>query len=292
MTDSEIYAYIADEVRNKRVDPGLWTQAFAESEGNETRTIARYAKLRFNQIKSDQAARNLALAKTALKRGTSKTWEWTKVGLTFFVILACAGIASVAGKAAVNAYYKPSGEELKEKILSTQELAKLPYRLDEYTTLEKITEENRVLIYWNALNGFKASEIDNEQFRGNLFSIVAQKVCPNIKPLLHDGYKVAYAYTVDGLVYGRITLDHRVCSAKFLALDDESIEVFPPQEVIPVTQQNVTPTRAPAPARAPEPSNSVPVVDTWNYNSAGPYTSSCVIKPVMTDAELAACRTK
>jgi len=47
---SEIFSKIADEIRSGNTDQGLWTQAFAECDGDEPKTKALYIRLRYAQL--------------------------------------------------------------------------------------------------------------------------------------------------------------------------------------------------------------------------------------------------
>lgn len=49
--DTELYALVADEIEAGKIDKGLWAKMFAESDGDESRTRARYLKARVDQMR-------------------------------------------------------------------------------------------------------------------------------------------------------------------------------------------------------------------------------------------------
>lgn len=57
MTASEIYGIIAAEIRDGTQDVPTWTQAFAEAEGDDAKTKARYIRLRLAQLSGGVAAK-------------------------------------------------------------------------------------------------------------------------------------------------------------------------------------------------------------------------------------------
>lgn len=57
MTTSEIYGIIAAEIRDGTQDVPTWTQAFAEAEGDDAKTKARYIRLRLAQLSGGVAAK-------------------------------------------------------------------------------------------------------------------------------------------------------------------------------------------------------------------------------------------
>ncbi len=54
--DAELYAVVAREVVDDRLDPGLWVKAFAASDGVADKARARYIEMRVKQLKSVRAA--------------------------------------------------------------------------------------------------------------------------------------------------------------------------------------------------------------------------------------------
>jgi hypothetical protein len=53
VTDSLLWGQVSEEIKNgKRVD-SLWTRAFAEADGDDNKTNARYVKLRYEQLKNE-----------------------------------------------------------------------------------------------------------------------------------------------------------------------------------------------------------------------------------------------
>jgi hypothetical protein len=57
------YDAVAAELRERVLQPGLWTRAYAEADGNEPRARAIYIKLRVAQLAADAAAAAAADAK-------------------------------------------------------------------------------------------------------------------------------------------------------------------------------------------------------------------------------------
>lgn len=57
MTTNEIYKIIAGEIRDGTQDVPIWTQAFAEADGDDAKTKARYIRLRLAQLNGGVAAK-------------------------------------------------------------------------------------------------------------------------------------------------------------------------------------------------------------------------------------------
>ena len=57
MTTDEIYKIIAGEIRDGTQDVPTWTQAFAEADGDDAKTKARYIRLRLAQLNGGVAAK-------------------------------------------------------------------------------------------------------------------------------------------------------------------------------------------------------------------------------------------
>ena len=58
--NTEFYATALNEIENETYDKGIWAKAFAECEGHETETNAKYIKLRAAQLQSTEWARQEA----------------------------------------------------------------------------------------------------------------------------------------------------------------------------------------------------------------------------------------
>ena len=54
MNEEEIYELISEEIESDSTKKGLWTKAYSDSEGDESKTKALYIKYRFDQIKQAQ----------------------------------------------------------------------------------------------------------------------------------------------------------------------------------------------------------------------------------------------
>ena len=54
--DSHFYATALDEIEKETYDKGIWAKAFAESDGNETKTKAKYIKIRAAQLQAAERA--------------------------------------------------------------------------------------------------------------------------------------------------------------------------------------------------------------------------------------------
>ena len=54
MNEEEIYELISEEIESSSTKKGLWTKAYSDSEGDESKTKALYIKYRFDQIKQAQ----------------------------------------------------------------------------------------------------------------------------------------------------------------------------------------------------------------------------------------------
>ncbi len=57
ISDETYFANAHGEVANNVVSPGLWAQAFAEMQGDDTRAKALYLKLRVTSMKAEAAAK-------------------------------------------------------------------------------------------------------------------------------------------------------------------------------------------------------------------------------------------
>jgi hypothetical protein len=77
INDPALWEQVSDELKSgKRVD-SLWARAFSESDGDASKTNARYIKLRFSQIKLDSRASSNSSVSSSTKKSI-------KVKLTFF----------------------------------------------------------------------------------------------------------------------------------------------------------------------------------------------------------------
>lgn len=52
--DDWYYETVAAELQNQQMKPGLWAKAYAQTEGDEARTLAVYIQLRVDQLVSDE----------------------------------------------------------------------------------------------------------------------------------------------------------------------------------------------------------------------------------------------
>lgn len=60
MTADEVYKLIAEELQAGKQDVPTWTQAFADADGDEAKTKARYIRLRLAQLQGGMAAKSVA----------------------------------------------------------------------------------------------------------------------------------------------------------------------------------------------------------------------------------------
>lgn len=67
--DPALYDQAISEIRERRVIHGVWAQAFAEADGDQKRTMARYIALRVAQMQSLQIAPEVA-------QGKAPRWQW------------------------------------------------------------------------------------------------------------------------------------------------------------------------------------------------------------------------
>ena len=96
LSEEYLYGYVANEIANNHISPGLWAKAMVDTDGNEQKTQARYIKHRVEMLKSENAAtieavqmartRQTSEAPTALKTGTIAAG--TAVGALATVVLA------------------------------------------------------------------------------------------------------------------------------------------------------------------------------------------------------------
>ena len=56
MSDQIYYDIVANEIESGKIENGLWTRAFAESLGNETKAKALYITFRVNQLRQIDTA--------------------------------------------------------------------------------------------------------------------------------------------------------------------------------------------------------------------------------------------
>lgn len=56
MTDNQSFAAASEEVESGKIDKGLWARLYAETDGDEAKTKARYIKFRASQIDVSPAA--------------------------------------------------------------------------------------------------------------------------------------------------------------------------------------------------------------------------------------------
>ena len=54
--DENLYGFVANEIANDHVSPGLWAKAFAESDDDEKNAQAKYITSRVNLLKLEEAA--------------------------------------------------------------------------------------------------------------------------------------------------------------------------------------------------------------------------------------------
>ncbi|MDP2065227.1 MAG: hypothetical protein Q8K38_04575 [Burkholderiaceae bacterium] len=53
-SDEGLYEFVASELANSLIRPGLWTRALSESEWNESKAKALYVKMRISQLREER----------------------------------------------------------------------------------------------------------------------------------------------------------------------------------------------------------------------------------------------
>jgi hypothetical protein len=63
MSEKQIYEAVAAEIAARRIKPGLWARAYAETDGDESKSRARYIRYRYEEIRADDRLRQIREAK-------------------------------------------------------------------------------------------------------------------------------------------------------------------------------------------------------------------------------------
>ncbi|MBV9128601.1 MAG: hypothetical protein JO117_11005 [Verrucomicrobia bacterium] len=75
MNDKVFYQQVADEIGNGQLDRGVWAKAFAEANGDETLTRARYLKARVAELQAAERKRKRA-SRPSVKEWMLARWVW------------------------------------------------------------------------------------------------------------------------------------------------------------------------------------------------------------------------
>lgn len=94
--EHSFYDQAISEIRERRVIQGVWAQAFAEAEGDQNRTMARYISLRVAELKAEQQA--------VPEQATGKVSWWRSVLLLIGMFLLAKLIGPAPAVLAVLAY--------------------------------------------------------------------------------------------------------------------------------------------------------------------------------------------
>lgn len=76
--EEKLYEIAGSELASKDVNRGIWSKAFSEALGDETKTRALYIKLRVESLRREltaQAERNAKLAKERAKPDRDRIWR-------------------------------------------------------------------------------------------------------------------------------------------------------------------------------------------------------------------------
>ena len=91
VSDELLYEQAMQEIRERRVVQGVWAQAFAESEGDQKKTLARYITLRVVQLKAAASVENAGVKPKPSAAAKLSGWQ------TAGVLVAAAITAKVFG---------------------------------------------------------------------------------------------------------------------------------------------------------------------------------------------------
>lgn len=83
MDDKVFYQQVADEISSGTIDRAAWTKAFAEADGNESVTKARYVKARVAELRAADKATRKAQRPRARKWMLAR-WPWVALILCAF----------------------------------------------------------------------------------------------------------------------------------------------------------------------------------------------------------------